>query len=356
LYKRLELGLIIGLLPVVSGLMGLPAQAAYYPGDTPAQFVAGPVPLQLPPYITLKPYNTGFQAPYLWRIEATRIWRSQAVLSPDGSQFFFTEVLYQPSTRQVSSTLFTVDLPVLEPPPPPPVASPSPTAKATLTLKRPKPVLVKPADPRLYTSWFDVNFAGHARRVVWRVGDERPETFAWQVLVPVDWSADGQHLLVKRQQGVMYTGLRTSDLVVLDQAGTRLTLYGELARAVNYYWKQHGAKPDLFRLSWDLQPLGWAVGSNEVFYFKAWAFSQHQKPTFLGLWAFDLATHQPKLLSENPDVQATVAANGYEVTLPDPVELKRLQAPLKPPVKPPLSQRVGRLKITLPGRKPASLS
>lgn len=262
--------------------------AAYLPSTRPAGL---PVTLQA------QPYNNGQRELNLWRIEATKFVRSPAVLTPQADALAYTEAVYLAGTRQVSGTLYF-----------------NPLAGGVEAL-----ALSAPLGSKAVLGGLDPNRLLQQRITWWRVGDERAQPFAFSTLTVVDWSANGQRLLVKRKHGVQYTGLRPTEVAVVERTTGKITVYGELLRAVQaWVANQPGQAANTLKLrAWDLEPLGWLPQSTTEFYVRAWAFSQNAPPEFLGLWRFDTQARLPSLVSSNKATVPIVAANGWWV---DPVQ------------------------------------
>lgn len=256
--------------------------AAYLPTARPAG---------LPINIQAQPYNNGQRELNLWRIEATKFVRSPAVLSPQADALAYTEAVYLPGTRQVSGALYFNAL-----------------AGGVDAL-----ALSAPLGSQAVLGGLDPNRLLQQRITWWRVGDERAQAFAFSTLTVVDWSANGQRLLVKRKHGVQYTGLRPTDVAVVERATGKITVYGEILRAVQaWVANQPGQAANTLKLrAWDLEPLGWLPQSTTEFYVRAWAFSQNAPPEFLGLWRFDTQARLPSLISSNKATVPIVAANGW---------------------------------------------
>lgn len=292
-------------------LFAMPGDVAFaleeVPTAPPAFFVPAPRPIGWPSGFTLTPYNTGYQAINLWRIEATRFVRTPPILSPNAQQYVYSEVVYLPGTRQVWSSLYRVILPSW---------AGLPSGQSQI---------------QVLQQGLSAQAMVQQRQLLLRAGDTNPKGYQFDTLTLVDWSADGTRLLVERKSGILYTGLRTSDVWVVDLATTgqrQATWYGELMQAVRYYWQQQAAgQPELFQRAWQIQVLGWEPGSNTSLVYQARAYSQKAPPVFLGTWRFDTTTHSPQLLSLNGEERVPVAANGWLATPPSPASSLPAQSP-----------------------------
>ena len=150
------------------------------------------------------------------------------------------------------------------------------------------------------------------RQLALTVGLNPPRYFGFETLTPVDFSADGQRLLLLRQVGVQYTGLRCSDVLVWQQGGSPqgTTLYANLLAALKHYWLprlQTRRETTVPWQAWDIEPLGWEAGSSTQVLWRAWAYHRQSaggdgssglSRSSLGLWRYNVATQTPTLLQE----------------------------------------------------------
>ena len=141
------------------------------------------------------------------------------------------------------------------------------------------------------------------RVLLYAVGSQHSEAHAFHTLEPVDWSANSQKLLFSRKNGRLHEGLRVSDVLIYDRKKSTdelrgSGLYRELLDAVEYYWLPKDIHGDLPRGHWDVEPLGWVLGSDKTFLYHAWAYQFGQAPMFLGLWQYNTELARATLLDE----------------------------------------------------------
>ncbi len=257
-------------------------------------------------HMRFEPYNTFPREMNLWGLEARRFLRSDAVVSPGKDAFVYTEVLFMPHDRQTMSRLFLV--PVEEMPPENVPMLPSEQLQAP-----------PPPPPEAQAARFDpVKTYKHRQQLV-SVGFDKVAPYDFRTLTVVDWSVSGQKLLFKQRSGVLHVGLRTSDILVYDRYRGTVTIYPEVSRVIKHYWMNVGNLPNIEKLSWDIQPLGWDVGSDAAVLLKAWAYDKNEKK-FLGVWRYDVDAERTELVSLQ-DQPVAVAANGLLATyVPPPPE------------------------------------
>jgi hypothetical protein len=259
-----------------------------------------------PDFMRYEPYNIYPHELDLWELESKRFVRGPSVISPDKSTFVYTEVVFVPYNRQTFSRLYRV------------VAPPLPGLQREETDPNDVSVNAKPAPISIesYTDRYSAEKTIQYREMMAEVGYDKVKRFDFRTLTVVDWSASGRRLLVKEKSGMLHIGLRTSDIIVYDEKLGSVTLYPEIRRIIEYYWRTKGNLPNLNRLVWELYPLGWEPGSDSIILIKAWTMDKEEKK-FLGIWRYDLDTERAELFSpENSSVPT--AANGY-IGTPTPV-------------------------------------
>ncbi len=258
------------------------------------------------PVTTMIPYLAGREI-NLFGLESKRMVRSDVVVSPDGQHYAYSDVLFMPNNRQTYAKIYRVPVPQIPMAPPPTLPSSEFHEASKLS-----PI----ASPSFYRNRYNPDMSLQSRELILSVGEDRPRDFEFRTLTIVDWSASGNRLMFKQKMGKLHTGLRTSDILVFDEGQGTVTIYPELSRILRYYWQQHSNLPDLDTISWDIYPLGWAPGSNNIVLFKAWAFDK-QYHKFLGIWQYDIDAQQSKLISEH-DMRVPVAQNGRVAVVKNP--------------------------------------
>lgn len=245
-----------------------------------------------------EPYNIFPRELDLWNLEGRRFVRSQPVISPDKSEFAYTEVMFVPNIRQTISKLYRVKAPPIPTPPLPHLPSEDANAPPSPT-----------PDPAFYANRFNPDKTVQIRQSLVEVGYNRVKPFDFKTLTVIDWSADGRRLLFKERSGVLHVGLRTTDIFIYDQPRGIVTIYPEVRRVIEYYWANKGNLPHIQELVWDIQPLGWEPQSNNKVLLKAWAYDKKEKK-FLGLWCYDVDAERTLML-QLENTAPPVAANGW---------------------------------------------
>ena len=298
--RRMVLNPAPSVSPETSPVYEVPGNGAPLSVDNPAN---------VPDFMRYEPYNQFPRELDLWNLEGKRLIQSPPVVSPDKSAFIYTEILFLPDDRQTIAKLYWVPVPPL---PQPPVERLPSEEEA----QNPAP---PPIDYAAYAARFDPRKTTRIRKAVANAGFNKVSRFGFRTLTITDWSASGKRVLFKERSGVLHLGLRTTNILIYDQAQGTVTIYPEVQRIIKHYWTQKANLPHLDQLTWDIQPLGWEPNSDEVVLLKAWAYDQQEKK-FLGLWRYNVSKERTQLVSLN-DESPAVAANGWLATpLPPPPE------------------------------------
>ncbi len=261
-----------------------------------------------------RPWNTGNVELDLWQMENRKFIRSDVVVSPDRNIMAYTEVTYLPIWRQTFSKLFVVPFSE-EGPPPQSQMLPEDLYRweqeqerlreeEERLRKQGKPTSSEIRDASRYNPDMHIQ----DRNELLAVGKERTSPWFFETLTVVDWSATGKRLLFKRRSGMLYLGLKTSDILVYDKERGTVTIYPELHRIISHFWDKQGTLAPLKDLAWDIYPMGWESGSDSVIYFRVWAYDKRERK-FLGLWKYDVDAQRTELVNLK-DVPVPVAANG----------------------------------------------
>ncbi|MGE0201572.1 MAG: hypothetical protein AB7P76_11465 [Candidatus Melainabacteria bacterium] len=249
-------------------------------------------------------------------LEDKRFIRSEPVVSPSRDMFAYTEVYFIPDSRQTSAQLFVV--PVAAAPAPTPPQLPSEELAAQQAGGLPAAPAAPMARPESFLDRYNPAKNLQARSMLVRVGQKRGQALSFRTLSVVDWSISGRRLMVKENRGVLHKGLLVSDVIIYDRLEGVVSVYPELERIVEYFWAHHGNQPELklSQVSWNIEPLGWAAGSDNEILFTAWAYDQSRRQ-FLGMWRYDIDAERTTLLTTDSRevASAPVTANGLRVSV-----------------------------------------
>jgi len=270
-------------------------------------------------YMKFEPYNTFPREIDLWTLEKDRFIRSIPVLTPEKDAYAYSEVIFVPNLRQTICKMYLVKVA------PPPVKA-QPHRPSEDVTQPPGP----PPDPKEFQERYDPAKTVQHRQALVQAGFEKVKAFDFKTLSIVDWNASGRRLLFKQRSGILHVGVRVTDILLFDEEKGTVTIYPEVQRIITNYWMTHGNQPNINKLSWEIQPLGWEPGSESLILMKAWAYDKREKK-FLGLWRYDTDAERTTLVQLQDDPVA-VAANGWMAT-PLPI-------PPQPDPKPTLKQRI----------------
>lgn len=206
-----------------------------------------------------------------------RQFNGQGIVSPDYSIMVYPVVYYYPNKSSMAGDLFVIPLDEKE-------------APLNKILKA--NVKKRLADPILSTEKSIDNES------------------AFRTLTPVDFSGDGNKLLVKEKIGSSLDGIWKTNMIVYDFENNTSYELVELRDAIVYYWKEYkGINLDDIR--WDIYPLGFAKNSTSTVLAYAYAYTG-KKPIFLGIWSVDVYGEQSQLVTFDPSY-VQVSQNGFKI-------------------------------------------
>ncbi|MBK8190245.1 MAG: hypothetical protein IPK79_07310 [Vampirovibrionales bacterium] len=315
--------------------------------------------------IAFTPYNARPRELDLWRIESRKWLRSDAVVSPDRACMAYSEISFIPDARQTIAALYVVTL-----------ASPTSESRheslpdsapagalasaSSANLSAPPAAPRRGMRPRFWwpsassssaspgfssgsasggrvdshapsaaeialASRYEPALTLSQREAIFKAGFSRTRPYRFETLTVVDWSASGRRLLFKRRSGVLYYGLKTTDILLYDGNRRVVSVYGDLQRAIRAYWQDQQASHDLDSAAvsaapvwndaqWDLLPLGFRPGSEHLAIVEATAFTPTAR-VFWGVWELDLDQRRVRLLSRD-NTPPPVGANGVLARVP----------------------------------------
>lgn len=154
------------------------------------------------------------------------------------------------------------------------------------------------------------NIANRFPEPIMSTEKELTNSSAFRTLTPVDFSEDGQKLLVKEKIGSSQDGIWETKILVYDFSTRTAYDLVELRYAVSYYWKEYRGL-DLVDKRWDIYPIGFSMDNPDRILASAYAYTG-DLPIFLGLWSVDTKGEQSRLISmDNGAVKAS--ANGFKI-------------------------------------------
>lgn len=135
-------------------------------------------------------------------------------------------------------------------------------------------------------------------------------SLTFRTLTPIDFSADGNLLLIKEKLGNSADGIwKTSAIVYHFDTKMSYDLV-ELRDAIVYYWKEN-KNLDLEDKRWDIYPIGFDINEPNRIIAQAYGFTG-EKPVFLGTWSIDSKGEQTRLITfTNSDIN--VSMNGFKI-------------------------------------------
>lgn len=245
--------------------------------ETPSDFKYVPKPL----YRLVK-YNEPAGSPELKldrKIYQTRQLNAQGIVSPDFSMLVYPTIYYYPDNATIASDIFIIKLPN--------------SNDTTLNKVMKANIINKEPDPILSTDKAIDNFA------------------AFRTLTPVDFSSDGEKILIKEKIGSSEDGIwETIPFVYNFKTGTDYNLKA-VRDAIVYFWKEY-MEVDLDDNRWDIYPLGFDKSDPDRVVVQGFAFTG-TKPIFLGSWSIDSKGEQSRLITFDKNYIPQVSINGYKL-------------------------------------------
>ena len=202
---------------------------------------------------------------------------AQGIVSPDYRILVYPAVYYYPRGNTVACDLFVIPL--------------EPHGNALAKIKKAN-VMHRDPNPILSTEKSIENYA------------------AFMTLTPVDFSTDGQKLLVKEKIGSSEDGIWQTNAIVYDFNTKSSYKLNEVRDAIEYYWFEY-KNLNLKDVRWDIYPLGFDANEPGRIVVSGYAYTG-EVPVFLGNWSVDTKGEQVRMLSLKPkDVQ--VSMNGVKM-------------------------------------------
>ena len=132
----------------------------------------------------------------------------------------------------------------------------------------------------------------------------------FRTLTPIDFSADGNLLLVKEKIGNTADGIWQTNAIVYHFDTKMSYDLVELRDAIIYYWKET-KNLDLVDKRWDIYPIGFDINNPDRIIAQAYGFTG-DTPIFLGTWSVDSKGEQSRLETfVNADTR--VSMNGFKL-------------------------------------------
>ena len=278
--------------------------------------------------------------------EFQRVVNGAPILSPDKAQMAVTQVSFLPNNHQTMSRVFL--LPVGKEPTLDDLltekqkedwAQQKETAKKEKRDAPPRPeITANTVDPHKFWDRYQPDKVQGLRASIYERGYNRIERDRDDIVQVVDWSSDGQRILMVHRPAVHHLGVYKTIPVVYDlarQQAIRLTLvpkriWDEAVSmtpelAIPPGGQLDADNPDTvltaegkpFIRYWDIRPLGWNIESpSEEIIVKLVVF-ERQSEIPVGYWALQLIDNSLRYLGPRICAQQ-VSRNGFSVTFMDP--------------------------------------
>lgn len=156
----------------------------------------------------------------------------------------------------------------------------------------------------------EANIIKRVQKPVMSTSKDISEKYIFRSLTPVDFSADGNKLLVKEKIGSIQDGIWQTNLWIYNFRTQESKLLSEAQETVKYYWQSNqGLFLDEKR--WDIFPMGFSAEHPDIIIFNAYGYTG-KKPMFLGTWSVDIDGEYTELVSLEQS-SVSMSMNGYKL-------------------------------------------
>lgn len=255
----------------------------------------------------------------LFGYETAKVAWGWPILSPDRQLMATTKAFFMPDDDQTYSRAFILPVGPL-----PNLMEMSSTAwqqkLSTMQAKgqsMPETIPIKEVNPLAFWDRYDAKKQSTKGLNIHEVGFDKNQPARFDMLQVVDWSEDGQQILLTYKPGGHHMGVRRCIPMLYRLASQDLISFTTLPKRIwNDTVKQERVLPRTPDLVWDTCPIGWRSGSNDAFLLKQVVFRNNQE-VIVGFWQYNISTGLVDDLGEqiSPDI---VARNGWVVKFQDP--------------------------------------
>lgn len=132
----------------------------------------------------------------------------------------------------------------------------------------------------------------------------------FRTLTPIDFSSDGNLLLVKEKVGNSADGIWKTNAIVYHFDTKMSYDLVEVRDAISYFWKEN-KNLNLEDKRWDIYPVGFDINNPDRIIVQAYGFTG-EKPVFLGTWSVDSKGEQSRL-ETFVNADSHVSMNGFKL-------------------------------------------
>lgn len=203
---------------------------------------------------------------------------AQGIVSPDYTKLVYPAIYYYQDTASVAADLFVIPL----------------TGDDTNLVKIQKANIAK-RDPNPILST-----------------DKALDNYmAFRTLTPVDFSPEGDKLLVKEKLGSSEDGIWATKIYIYDFNNKASYDISVIREAISYFWQEY-MKLNLDAKRWDILPLGFDANDSNRVIVQGYAYTG-ERPVYLGAWSIDVKGEQSRLVSFDKDFEPQISSNGYKL-------------------------------------------
>lgn len=278
----------------------------------------------------------------LYGYETDKLTRSAPVLSPDKNWMAVSEVYFMPTNQQTYSRVSLH--PVGSQPaiqavlPPEQVAEMEKQKQKSNNPTAVTPPQVNPAEvnPKPFWARYQPEKQMAGRQVVTEAGFDRPQKYHVDLLQVVDWSANGDQILIIQRSGVHHLGVFRTLPLLYDVQSQNIVHLSHVPKLIwNDFLRRYPEQAEPAKRVWDIRPLGWSSEAPQSIIVKLVVFEgQSELPA--GYWSYSIANGTLTFL-DTPVSPEQIAHHGWLVQFTQPTETGEIKvyAPGEtPPIQP----------------------
>lgn len=201
----------------------------------------------------------------------------QGIVSPDFTRLVYPSVYYYPNSASTACDLFVINLE---------------EAKSNKDKILTASVVHRMSEPILSTDKNNSNY------------------FTYRTLTPVDFSTDGNKLLVKEKIGNTKDGIWKTTPYIYDFTTNQSYTLEDVRSIITYYWRS-SKNLNLDDKRWDIKPLGFSEAEPDLVLVSAVAYTG-EVPVNLGVWAINSNGEGGRLISLDAEPSG-ISMNGFKL-------------------------------------------
>ncbi len=202
---------------------------------------------------------------------------AQGIVSPDFTKLVYPSIYYYPNSGSTACDVFVIKLD---------------KAKSNMDKILTANVVHRYSEPILSTDKDNDNY------------------YTFRTITPVDFSEDGNKVLLKEKIGNTKDGIWKTTPYVYDFKTKNSYNLQDVRASIKYYWEA-ARDINLDDKRWDIKPLGFSQKNPDWVIVTSEAYTG-DKPVYLGTWAISYTGESPRLVSTD-NAPISISMNGYKL-------------------------------------------